>query len=72
MAAFEYHALAADGRKKKGIIAADTIRQVRQQLRDQGLIPMDVMPAFWADPETNETPHHNGLWSLSKVQHDVD
>lgn len=42
MAAFEYQAVAANGRKKKGVIEADTVRQVRQQLREQGLMPISV------------------------------
>lgn len=36
MAAFEYIALNESGKKKKGIIEADSARQVRQQLRDKG------------------------------------
>ncbi len=42
MAAFEYKALDRRGRQKKGLIEADTARQVRQQLRDQGMMPTDV------------------------------
>ncbi|MGF1686955.1 type II secretion system inner membrane protein GspF [Photobacterium japonica] len=42
MAAFEYKALDAKGRQKKGVLEGDTARQVRQQLREQGLIPVDV------------------------------
>ncbi|KDM92159.1 type II secretion system inner membrane protein GspF [Photobacterium galatheae] len=42
MAAFEYKALDAKGRQKKGVMEADTARQIRQQLREQGLIPVEV------------------------------
>ncbi|MCW8331064.1 type II secretion system inner membrane protein GspF [Photobacterium sp. SDRW27] len=42
MAAFEYKALDAKGRQKKGVLEGDNARQVRQQLREQGLIPIDV------------------------------
>ncbi|OLQ81091.1 type II secretion system protein GspF [Photobacterium proteolyticum] len=42
MAAFEYKALDSKGRQKKGVLEGDTARQVRQQLREQGLIPIDV------------------------------
>ncbi|WP_018691387.1 type II secretion system inner membrane protein GspF [Algicola sagamiensis] len=42
MAAFEYKALNAKGKQKKGIIEADTARQVRTQLREQGLMPLEV------------------------------
>lgn len=42
MGAFSYHALDANGRKKTGVLEADTERQVRQLLRDQGLLPVNV------------------------------
>ncbi|MFD2231746.1 type II secretion system inner membrane protein GspF [Alkalimarinus sediminis] len=42
MAAFEYKALDTKGRQKKGVIEADSSRQVRQQLRDKGLTPLSV------------------------------
>ena len=42
MGAFEYTALDKSGREKKGVIEGDAPRQVRQQLRDQGLTPLDV------------------------------
>jgi len=42
MSTFEYQALDTRGRKKKGVVEADTPRQARQQLRDQGLTPLSV------------------------------
>ncbi|MCG6898614.1 MAG: type II secretion system inner membrane protein GspF [Gammaproteobacteria bacterium] len=42
MGAFEYTALDSSGREKKGVIEGDAPRQVRQQLRDQGLMPLEV------------------------------
>lgn len=45
MAAFEYRALDAKGKEKKGLLEADTAKQVRTQLREQGLIAMEVIPA---------------------------
>jgi general secretion pathway protein F len=42
MGAFEYKALDASGREKNGVIEGDAPRQVRQQLRDQGWIPLEV------------------------------
>ena len=35
MAAFEYLALSADGRRHKGVVEADSARQARQQLRER-------------------------------------
>ena len=45
MAAYAYQALDAKGRKKSGILEADTERQVRQQLREKSLIPISVEEA---------------------------
>ncbi len=42
MALFSYAAVDARGRRKKGSLQADSPRQVRQLLRDQGLVPLDV------------------------------
>ncbi|WP_318484902.1 type II secretion system inner membrane protein GspF [Photobacterium leiognathi] len=42
MAAFEYKALDAKGRQNKGVIEGDTARQVRQQLREKGMVPIEV------------------------------
>ena len=42
MGAFEYIALDDSGKEKKGVLEGDTARQVRQQLRDQGWVPLDV------------------------------
>ena len=45
MAAFEYVALDGKGRRKQGVLEADSGRQVRQQLREQGLTPLEVTEA---------------------------
>jgi len=42
MGAFEYTALDKAGREKKGVMEGDAPRQVRQQLRDQGWVPLEV------------------------------
>jgi general secretion pathway protein F len=42
MAAFEYTAVDAGGRERKGVLEADTARHVRQLLRDQALLPVVV------------------------------
>ena len=42
MGAFEYQALDDKGRTQKGVITGDTPRQVRQMLREQGLMPLSL------------------------------
>lgn len=42
MAAFEYQALDANGKTVKGITTGDHPKQVRDELRAQGLVPLDV------------------------------
>ncbi|MBT8137067.1 MAG: type II secretion system inner membrane protein GspF [Gammaproteobacteria bacterium] len=42
MGAFEYVAVDAGGREKKGLIEGDTARTVRQTLRDRQLLPLKV------------------------------
>lgn len=43
MSAFEYTALDQKGREKKGIVEGDSARLVRQQLREQHLVPLTVL-----------------------------
>ena len=45
MASFSYVALTPEGRRKKGIIEADSEKQVRQKLRKQSLVPVEVKSA---------------------------
>ncbi len=42
MPAFEYVAVEAAGRERKGVLEGDTSRHVRQLLRDQQLLPVAV------------------------------
>ena len=42
MGAFEYAALDDRGKEKKGVLEGDSVRQVRQLLRDKNLIPLQV------------------------------
>ena len=43
MGAFEYTALDAQGRERKGLIEGDTPKHVRQLLRDKQLLPMEIL-----------------------------
>lgn len=52
MAVFEYVALDAGGRQKKGVIEADSGRQVRTQLRDKGWVPVELKRG--AEQKTNQ------------------
>ncbi len=45
MAAYEYEALDQAGRRKKGVITADTLRQARKELRAKKLVPVKVEEA---------------------------
>lgn len=42
MAAFEYRALTAEGVEQKGVAEADSSQQLRQQLRDRQLTPLNI------------------------------
>lgn len=45
MAAFSYTALDQGGKQQKGVLDADSARQVRQLLREQSLMPLEVSQA---------------------------
>ena len=50
MAAYEYTALDAAGRERRGVLDGDSARQVRQLLRDQSLLPVTVTEVSDAAP----------------------
>jgi general secretion pathway protein F len=58
MGAFEYEALDPRGRTRKGVASADTARQVRQQLRDEGLTPLAVVGV--REQQTQTKSHTQG------------
>jgi general secretion pathway protein F len=43
MGAFEYTAVDPAGKQHRGVLEGDTARQVRQQLRDKNLLPLNVI-----------------------------
>ena len=48
MGAFEYQALDSTGRTRRGVLEGESPRQVRDQLREQGLTPLEVEPVATA------------------------
>jgi general secretion pathway protein F len=50
MAAFSYAALDNTGKEQRGVLEADSSRQVRQMLRDRGLAPLRIEAAVKATP----------------------
>ena len=61
MAAFEYIALDARGRERKGVLEGDAARQVRQQLREQGLTPISVEGVRVREARTRKALFQRGI-----------
>jgi general secretion pathway protein F len=59
MPAFEYTALDAAGRERRGLLEGDTARQIRQLLREQQLLPVSV-----AEVERSEAARGRARFSL--------
>jgi general secretion pathway protein F len=55
MGAFEYTALDNAGRERKGLIEGDGARQVRQQLREQQLLPVSVTEVAQKEAKTQRS-----------------
>jgi general secretion pathway protein F len=45
MPTFQYRAYRADGRETSGTVDSDSIRTARERLKQQGLLPIDLVPA---------------------------
>lgn len=56
MAAFEYIALDAKGREKKGIIEGESQRQVRQMLRDKEMMPLQIETSASQEKKQQDKP----------------
>ena len=67
MPAFEYVALRSDGRRKKGIIEGDSLRHVRQLLRDQGLAPLDIDPTSQQTKTVERAPQYRWWQRISAM-----
>jgi general secretion pathway protein F len=63
VSAFEYKALDAAGQQQKGVLEADTPRQVRQQLRDKGWTPLAVVEVKQRETKQSGGPKllHRGI-----------
>jgi general secretion pathway protein F len=61
MPAFEYTAVDASGRERTGVIEGDTPRHVRQMLREQQLLPVQVV-----EVEKREARRNTGRFSLRR------
>ncbi|CAM2874964.1 type II secretion system inner membrane protein GspF [Vibrio rarus] len=61
MAAFEYKALDAKGRQKKGVTEGDNARQVRQRLKEQGLIPVEITETKSKQKSTKSRGFQRGI-----------
>ncbi|WP_221798643.1 type II secretion system inner membrane protein GspF [Oceanobacter mangrovi] len=55
MPAFTFQALDAKGKQQKGVLEADSARQVRQKLRDKGWMPLDVQSTVVKQKTTGST-----------------
>lgn len=56
MGAYEYTALDAGGKERRGIIEGDTPRHVRAQLRDQQLLPVTVLEVVAQEARRQASP----------------
>ena len=63
MGAFEYVVLDDKGRERKGVAEGDTAKQVRQNLRDKGLIPLQIHAASQKE-QSSTVPGKNRSSSL--------
>ncbi len=55
MSGYRYEALAPDGKVRRGVLESDSPRQARAQLREQGMLPVDVTPLSAREPGAART-----------------
>lgn len=69
MAAFDYTVLDERGREKKGVIEGDSARQVRQLLRDRGMMPLHIeTAASQHKPQTTSQPSRASRRGISATE----
>ncbi|MFT6507293.1 MAG: general secretion pathway protein F [Colwellia sp.] len=68
MAAFDYQAVDGRGKNKKGVIEGDTPRHVRNLLREQGLMPIEVTPSLQKNKQSNKKSFFSGGTKISSAE----
>ena len=61
MPAYQFTAIDASGKQQKGVLEGDSARQIRQQLRDQSLIPVAADPIEQKDKPHQQCGFQKGL-----------
>ncbi len=67
MAAFDYTALDTSGKQKKGVLEGDSPRQVRQQLKEKGFVPLTVEPTVQKTQTKGTKTSNKGTISASDL-----
>jgi len=68
MAAFDYTVLDERGREKKGVIEGDSARQVRQLLRDRGMMPLHIETAANQHKQQTSQPSRASRRGISATE----
>ncbi|MEM9101230.1 MAG: type II secretion system inner membrane protein GspF [Pseudomonadota bacterium] len=68
MPAFEYVVLDGKGRQKKGVMEGDAARQVRQSLREKGLIAISVEPTGESSSGSQTASKKSAFFSGGRVK----
>ncbi|MFV2003987.1 MAG: type II secretion system inner membrane protein GspF [Gammaproteobacteria bacterium] len=71
MAAFDYIALDAKGKELKGIIEGDSAKQIRQILRDKGLMPLEITESIKKAQSKHSSSHKTGLLASGFLQRGI-
>ena len=67
MAAYEYQALDAKGKKMRGVVTGDSAKLVRQQLREKGLTPLNVDLVRESKSSTSDSTTAGSVGSRQKL-----
>jgi general secretion pathway protein F len=71
MAAFDYIALDAEGKELKGILEGDSAKQIRQVLRDKGLMPLEITESIKKAQGKQSAGQKNSLTSSTLFQRSI-